>query len=105
MIKELTDENFQHVIDNSELPVLVVWRADWCAPSRQINPTLEQIDALFNQHVNVYKIDIDENPKITKEMSVRGIPTLLLFKNGQVHAEKSGSLPLKSLKEWLDATL
>ena len=105
MIKELTDETFQHVLDNSELPVLVVWRANWCAPSRQINPTLNQLDKLFDEQIIMYKIDINENPKMAEKMGVRGIPTLYLFKGGQVHAKKSGSLPLYFLKEWLEVNL
>lgn len=105
MIKELTDETFQHAIDNSTLPVLVVWRAELCAPCRQIYPALEKLSNIFHQQLDIYKIDIDENPKISKELSVRGIPTLHLFKSGQVHAKKLGSLPLSALKEWLDSTL
>ena len=105
MIKELTDETFQHVLDNSELPVLVVWRANWCAPSRQIDPTLNQLNKLFDQQLTMYKIDINENPKVAEKMGVRGIPTLYLFKDGQVHTKKSGSLSLCLFKEWLEANL
>lgn len=105
MPKPVTDESFNSDVLKSEKPVLVDFWAEWCGPCRQIAPALEALDAHMKDRVVVAKLNIDENPMTPSKYGVRGIPTLILFKDGQVSATKIGALPQSRLFEWVESVL
>ena len=100
-IIHLTDETFNEKVLDSNIPVLVDYWAEWCGPCKMIGPALEEISDEMKDDVRITKINIDENPNTPQKYGVRGIPTLLLFKNGEVVAEKVGALPKNQLSEWI----
>lgn len=101
----VSDESFESDVIGSDMPVLVDYWAEWCGPCLQIAPALKEIAEEMEGKVTIAKINIDENPVTPVKFGVRGIPTLMLFKNGQVAATKVGALPKGKLVEWLDSVL
>ncbi len=83
-VKVFTDSNFEETVLKSAQPVLVDFWAEWCAPCRRLGPTVDALAADFDGRASVGKINVDENPTVTVRYSIRGIPALLLFKNGQL---------------------
>ena len=104
-LKQVTDASFEADVLKAEQPVLVDFWAEWCGPCKQIAPALEQIGAELAGKVTVAKVNIDENPQTPRKYGVRGIPTMMLFKGGQVAATKIGALPKSKLKEWVESVL
>ena len=102
--KQITDASFHADVIASEKPVLVDFWAEWCGPCRQIAPALEEINNEL-AGVEIVKINIDENPDAPTRYGVRGIPTMILFKNGAPVATKVGAAPKSQLKSWLEAEL
>ena len=105
MPKHVTDDSFNADVLKAETPVLVDFWAEWCGPCKQIAPALEALAEEMNDKVTIAKLNIDENPMTPSKYGVRGIPTLMLFKDGQVAATKIGALPKGKLFEWLDSVL
>jgi len=105
MTKKITDDSFDADVVNSDKPVLVDFWAEWCGPCKQIAPALEELSDELGGKVTIAKINIDENPGTPSKFGVRGIPTLMLFKNGQVAATKIGALPKNKLQEWIESVL
>jgi len=99
---ELTDSNFDQVI-NSEKPVLVDFWAEWCGPCKMIGPVVEELAGDYEGKAVVAKINVDENPQVTARFGVRNIPTLLVFKNGQVVDKQVGAVPKSVLSQKLQA--
>ncbi len=102
---KVTDASFDSDVLKAGKPVLVDFWAEWCGPCRAIAPALEDIAGDLKEKLTVAKINIDENPGTPQKYNVRGIPTLILFKNGQVAAMKVGALPKNKLQEWVEQAL
>jgi thioredoxin 1 len=102
---KITDASFEADVLKSGLPVLVDFWAEWCGPCRAIAPALEDLARDLQGKATVAKINIDENPATPLKYRVQGIPTLILFKNGQVAATKVGSLPKSKLYEWVNSVI
>ncbi|OHC95347.1 MAG: thioredoxin, partial [Sphingomonadales bacterium GWF1_63_6] len=94
----------QDVID-ADKPVLVDFWAEWCGPCKMIGPALEEISEELGDKVTIAKVNIDENPDAPGKYGVRGIPTMILFKNGEAAATKVGAAPKSALKSWLESVL
>ena len=105
MPKQVTDDSFDADVLGSDEPVLVDFWAEWCGPCKQIAPALEEISSEMEGKVTVAKINIDDNPNTPSKYGVRGIPTLMLFKNGEVAATKIGAVPKSQLQDWLDQNI
>ncbi len=97
-----SDDNFEADVLKSSRPVLVDYWAEWCGPCKQIGPALEEIAAEMGERVTVIKLNIDENPMVPGRYGVRGIPTLMVFKDGKVAATKVGAMPKSKIVEWLN---
>ena len=106
MSTELTnDENFENDISTQKVPVVVDFGAEWCGPCKQLDPILEEIANENIDTLKVFKINIDENPMTPQKFGVRGIPTLMLFKDGNLVDTKVGSLPKSALETWIKSSL
>ncbi|MGH6633152.1 thioredoxin TrxA [Sphingopyxis sp.] len=103
--KAITDASFQSDVLDSDTPVLVDFWAEWCGPCKMIGPSLEEISDELAGKVVIAKINIDENPDAPGKYGVRGIPTMILFKNGEIADTKVGAAPKSALKGWLEDAL
>ncbi len=103
--KSITDASFADDVLNADGPVLVDFWAEWCGPCKMIGPSLEEISDELAGKVTIAKINIDENPDAPGKYGVRGIPTMILFKNGAPAATKVGAAPKSALKGWLESEI
>ena len=103
MAKQVTDDTFELDVLQADGPVLVDFWAEWCGPCKQIAPSLDEISEELEGKVSLAKVNIDENPETPSKYGVRGIPTLMLFKDGEVASTKVGALPKSKLKEWVES--
>jgi len=104
-ILHVTDSTFKSEVLDSGTPVLVDYWAEWCGPCKQIAPILDEVAAKYSGKLKVAKLNIDENPKTPGEYGIRGIPTLILFKGGNVEATKIGALTKSALEAFIDSNL
>jgi len=102
---KITDQSFDTDVLKASTPVLVDFWAEWCGPCKVIAPALEEMAGSLAGRLTVAKMNIDENQQTPKKYGVRGIPTLMLFKDGQVAATKIGALPNNKLLEWVESVL
>ena len=105
MTKTVSDASFQDDVLGSDKPVLVDFWAEWCGPCRMIAPALEEMSVELEERVTIVKLNIDDNPDAPARYGVRGIPTMILFKDGEVAATKVGAAPKTQLQSWLEAEL
>ena len=98
----ITDESFDQDVLKSSKPVLVDFWAEWCGPCKQLGPALEQIAAELGDKVVVAKLNIEDSPTTPSRYGVRGIPTMMLFKDGQMASMKVGAMPKQKIVEWLN---
>jgi thioredoxin 1 len=105
MTTATTDKTFEKDVIKADGAVLVDFWAEWCGPCKQLSPIVDVIANDMGDKLKVYKVNIDENPDSPAKYNVRGIPTLIIFKNGTPVATKVGSLPKSSLVEWIENTL
>ena len=103
--KAVSDDSFETEVLKADGPVLVDFWAEWCGPCKQIGPFLEEISTEMDGQLTIAKINIDENPKTPTNFNVRGIPTLMIFKNGELAGTKVGALPKSKLLEWINETV
>jgi thioredoxin 1 len=101
----VTDANFQSDVLGSDKPVLVDFWAEWCGPCRMIGPALEELSSELGEQVTIAKLNIDDNPDVPAKYGVRGIPTMILFKNGEPAATKVGAAPKSAIQGWLQGQL
>ena len=104
-VNQTSDTAFEQDVLKASKPVLVDFWAEWCGPCKMIAPHLEDVASELGEQIEVIKVNIDENPLTPTKYGVRGIPTLMLFKNGEVAATKVGALPKSKLMEWVQESI
>lgn len=102
---KITDATFEQEVLKSAEPVVVDFWAEWCGPCRMIAPALEEISEEMKGQIKVVKLNIDENPAVASKLGIRSIPTLMVFKNGQVAAQKVGAASKADLSKWIQGAI
>ena len=105
LIKHISDDSFEKEVLQSSAPVLVDYWAEWCGPCKTIAPILDEVAGNYQGKLQIAKMNVDENREIPGKFGIRGIPTLMLFKNGQLAATKVGALSKSQLTEFIDQQL
>ena len=101
----VTDDEFDNVITTSDVPVVVDFWAEWCGPCKQMSPHLEAVSEDMAGKVKVAKINVDENPMVASKYGVRGMPTLMVFKDGKVAATHLGAMSKQAITDWIKASV
>lgn len=97
----VSDATFDSEVKKADKPVLVDFWAEWCGPCRMIAPILEELSEEFADKIKVVKLDVENNPKVAQTYNIRGIPCLMIFKDGEVAGQKVGAFPKQNLKAWI----
>ena len=105
LIKHTTDAAFEQDVLKSSTPVLIDYWAEWCGPCRMVAPILDEIAGEYQGRLQIMKVNVDENRNVPARYGIRGIPTLMLFKDGEVAATKVGALSKSQLTSFLDANI
>lgn len=101
----VTDENFEAEVIKAGKPVIVDFWAEWCGPCKTLTPILEELSSEMNGKIEIMKVNLDENQDLAMKFSIRSIPTLLLFKKGELLDMKVGLLPKSDLEEWIQSKI
>jgi thioredoxin 1 len=101
----VTDATFQRDVLASQKPVLVDFWTDWCAPCKPLAVMLDELSSEIGDKITIAKLNAETSPNITNKYGVRGFPTLLIFKEGEVLASRSGAMPKQKIKEWIDQNI
>ena len=101
-VVHVTESNFEEEVVNSNVPVLVDFWAEWCGPCKMIAPILDEIAKEYGEKLKICKIDVDSNPEIAPKFGIRGIPTLIMFKDGNAESTKVGAVSKSQLIEFVD---
>ena len=102
---QITEQNFESEVLQSTQPVIVDFYADWCGPCKMIAPALEEISSTLNGKVTIVKLNVDENPATAAKYGIMSIPTLMLFKNGELASRQVGAVPKAKLEQWITAAV
>ena len=102
---EISDDTFEENVIKKGQPIIVDFWAEWCGPCKQIGPILEEISEEYSDKITIGKLDVDENPETPQKYGVRGIPTIMIFKDGRLIDQKVGSLPKSIINEWIESNL
>ena len=105
MVDKVTDATFDQAVLKASGPVVVDFWAEWCGPCRMISPALEEISTSLNGKVTILKLNVDENPATAAKYGVMSIPTLMLFKGGQLASRQVGAAPKQKLEQWITASV
>jgi len=101
MVGKVTDATFEQDVIKASEPVVVDFWAEWCGPCKMIAPALEEISGTLNGKVKIVKLNVDENPATAAKYGIMSIPTLMLFKNGQLASRQVGAAPKQKLEQWI----
>ena len=104
-VGKVSDADFESQVLKSADPVVVDFWAEWCGPCRQIAPALEEIAGSLNGRVKIVKLNVDENPQTASKYGVMSIPTLMIFKNGEMASRQVGAAPKQKLEQWITASV
>ena len=102
---QISDDNFEENVIKKGQPIIVDFWAEWCGPCKQIGPILEEISDEYSDKITIGKLDVDENPETAGKFQIRGIPTMLLFNNGELIDTKVGMSSKADLTEWIDKNI
>jgi thioredoxin 1 len=104
-VAKVSDQTFETEVLKADKPVVVDFWAEWCGPCRMIAPALEEIAGVLGDKVKIVKLNVDENPKVTAQYNIMSIPTLMLFKNGELSSRQVGAAPKQKLEQWITAAV
>lgn len=104
-VSKVSDATFETEVLKSSQPVVVDFWAEWCGPCKMIAPALDEISGAMHGKVKVVKLNVDENPKTAAKYGIMSIPTLMIFKNGQLASRQVGAAPKQKLEQWISATV
>jgi thioredoxin 1 len=102
-VGKVSDANFETDVLNASTPVVVDFWAEWCGPCRMIAPALEEIAGQMGEKVKIVKLNVDENPQTAAKYGIMSIPTLMMFKNGEIASRQVGAAPKQKLQQWISS--